>query len=127
MNKEDKIAQATDVLAKALKSADIDEVVGALCAEHPDDKKDSEKEWKENLLASIKGKAPKAQKMEAFYNAASSNSPARSGSGRIRNVKAMSDGKLTGLYAEMRPYKDSDPEAYTRVYDEMDARGFTLA
>jgi len=52
-------------------------------------------------------------------------SPVRSAKGNIRNVKAMNDGKLKNLWADMSPYAHADPDGYAAVQTEMESRGFT--
>ncbi len=49
----------------------------------------------------------------------------RSGSGRLRNFKAMSNGKLAGVYWEVVA-EDDDPEARNALYAEMVARGLDV-
>lgn len=50
-------------------------------------------------------------------------SPARSGQGNIRNIKAMGDVKLAKLREEMRDYVGEDPDAVEAINAELDARG----
>ncbi len=49
----------------------------------------------------------------------------RSGSGRLRNFKAMANGKLAGVFWEVLA-EDDDPEALAALRAEMVARGLDV-
>lgn len=50
-------------------------------------------------------------------------SPCRKeGTGRIRNLKAMSDDKFAGVFDDMRRFEKADPEGYAAVQAEQARR-----